>query len=421
MASVTDRIDALFAEWDKPDSPGAALGIIHDGDLVYTRGYGMADLEHGVPIAPKSVFYIASVSKQFTAASIVLLALRGRISLDDDIRTYVPEIPRYEHSITVRHLIHHTSGLRDYLDLMALAGSDFTECFDIQDAVEILSRQEGVNFAPGEQYLYCNSGYVLLAEIVKRVTGTSLREFAETSIFRPLGMHHTLFDDDITRGVANRVISYRPGDNGDLQAWPKNFNAVGSGGLLTTVEDLYLWDQGIYEGTLGGQAFVDRMLTPGTLNNGEELTYACGLVLGEYKGLKTVGHSGGMLGFRTEMMRFPEQRFTVICLCNLSTMTPRKLAERIADLYLVDEFGLEAFAGEYWSDELRFTYTLVVEDGNLFLRHPNAPEAPLESVRCDTFRIQDREIVFVRGEERRVTGFSVSTERSKGVRFVRTP
>jgi len=159
MKSLTDRIDALFAEWDRPDSPGAALGIVHDGEPVYTRGYGMADLENGVPITRKSVFYVASVSKQFTAASIVLLDQKGRISLDDDIRTYVPEIPQYECPITVRHLIHHTSGLRDYLDLMALAGSDFTECFDIQVAVEILSRQEGVNFTPGEQHLYCNSGW----------------------------------------------------------------------------------------------------------------------------------------------------------------------------------------------------------------------------------------------------------------------
>ena len=418
MKSLTDKVDELFTEWDKPDSPGCAIGIIQDGKLIYTRGYGMSDLENGIPLTAKSVFYIASTSKQFTAASIVLLAQRGHLSLDDDLREYVPEVPQYERPITIRHLIHHTSGIRDYLDLFSLAGRSQEESFGNEDAIEILSRQKAANFSPGERHLYSNSGYILLAEIVGRVSGKSLREFAEGAIFKPLRMHDTFFDDDLTP-CKGRVISYRPGEDGGFQSYAKNLRVVGDCGLLTTVEDLYRWDQGLYGGKLFDGEFISQMLTCGKLNSGEQLKYAFGLVVGEYRGLKTIHHPGSMLGFQAQMIHFPEQNFTVICLCNLSGMNPPMSTTRIAHMYLLDDFELTEFEGEYYSDELRSTCSLVIEGRGIFLRHQNAPENPLRSVERDTFRVGDRQFVFGRNGQGEVTGFTLSTERGKGIRFVK--
>jgi CubicO group peptidase (beta-lactamase class C family) len=346
VEALTDRVDALFVEWDRPGSPGCALGVIREGQLVYACGYGMANLDYDVPLTPDSVFYIASTSKQFTAASILLLAQRGDLSLEDNIRKYVPEIPWYDHPITVRHLVHHTSGLRDYLTLMDLAGKSHEDYFDLADAIESLTQQKGLNFPPGEQYLYCNSGYALLAEIVKRVSGQSLREFAQETIFGPLGMAATHFDDDHKTVVKNRVISYGYRKGGGFQRYLKSFDAVGSGGLLTTVNDLYLWDRNFYDQRLGGSDFISQMLTRGRLNNGRALNYAFGLEHGEYRGLKTVAHPGSMLGFRTQMLRFPEQRLSVICLANLDTINPGRLAHQVADIYLAAAFTVDSSAIE---------------------------------------------------------------------------
>lgn len=338
MDARTAKVDELFAQWDRPDSPGCAVGIIQDGQLIYARGYGMANLDHDIPITADSAFYLCSTSKQFTAACIALLALRGVISLDDNIRKYLPEIPEYGTPITIRHLMHHSSGLRDCLELMTLAGKSLEDYFDNQDIIEILSRQRALNFIPGAEYQYSNSGYVLMAEIVKRATGQSLREFADETIFRPLGMHNTMFDDDRRRIVKQRVESYQPKAGGGYERFIKNFDMVGDGGLLTTVRDLSLWDQNFYDRHVGGNEFIDLMLTRGRLNNGREIFYAFGLGHEEYRGLKLVAHQGGLFGFRTDMVRFPDQRFTVICLANVGTIDPSQMARRVADIFLADQF-----------------------------------------------------------------------------------
>ncbi|MFQ5817026.1 MAG: serine hydrolase domain-containing protein [Terriglobia bacterium] len=343
--TLTDKVDAVFADWDQPDSPGCALGVVQNGKLIYTRGYGMASLEHRVPISSQSVFYIGSTSKQFVAASVVLAAAQRQLSLDDDIRKHLPEMPDYGTPITLRHLIHHSSGLRDYLSLMSLAGMPFENIYTDEELIELLARQKQLNFTPGEQYLYSNSGYFLLAQIVKRATGHSLRAFAEENIFKPLGMTSTHFHDDRTLVVANRATAYSPQKEGGFRLnWFLNFDKVGSGGLLTTVEDLYLWDQNFYEIKVGGRDFVQQLLTPGTLNNGQILDYAFGLAVGEYKGLKTVSHGGAFMGFRAQLLRFPEQKFSVICLCNLSNINPTRLARQVADIYLADLFTEEPAA-----------------------------------------------------------------------------
>jgi CubicO group peptidase (beta-lactamase class C family) len=441
---LNEKVDKLFAQWDKPDSPGCALGVIRDGKFVYKRGYGSANLDYNAPLSSESVFYIASTSKQFTAASILLLVRRGQVSLDDDIRKYFPELPRYEAPITVNHLVHHTSGVRDYLELRGMAGRKMDEPFDNAEAVELIARQKGLNFKPGERFLYSNSNYVLMAEIVRRASGKSLGEFADENIFRPLGMTNTHFNDDRTAVVKNRVVSYAPTGNGRFRQFIKTIEAMGDGNLLTTVEDLAKWDQNFYDNKVGGEGFSQQMLTRTKLNNGEEISYAFGLGAEEYKGLKAVAHGGGFMGFRTEMIRFPEQRFTVVCLCNAGAVNPGALARQVADLYLADQIKpaearpnnppaatspqpsltltaeqLAEYAGAYYSEELDATYRIVVENGTLLIKARNAPRVGLVSQTKDEFRQLGQTFNFARNDQRQITGFTLGGGRAKGVQFVR--
>jgi len=321
-------VDKLFAEWDKPDSPGCAVAVIKDGQTIYKRGYGMANLDHGVPISTKSVFNIASVSKQFTAMSIALLAKQGKLSLDDDIRKYLPELPQYQNPITIRNLVYQTSGIRDYPHLMQAAGIRFQDASD-EDVLKMLTRQQDINFKTGDEYLYSNSNYFLLAQIVKRASGKSLREFAEEYVFKPLGMAHTGFQADNKAVIKNRATGYSSREGGPFSVETPNSYHVGDGGLFTTIDDLVLWDQNFYADKLSGDSgLIQQLLNPGTLNNGRKTEYAFGIVLETYKGLKGFGHGGAYDGFNASMIRFPAQRFSVICLCNLTNIQSGRLTDR---------------------------------------------------------------------------------------------
>jgi CubicO group peptidase (beta-lactamase class C family) len=327
-------VDRVFAAWDKADSPGCALGIVHEGKLVYQKGYGQANLEQNIPINPSTVFYIASTSKQFTATSIALLAKQNKLSLDDDIRKYLPELPEYDSRITIRHLIHHTSGIPDYLELLGLAGERLDDVHGEEEILDLLSRQKSLSFKPGDQFLYSNSGYFLLGVIVKRVSGKSLAQFAEEHIFNPLGMTHSRFHDSRTRLVKNRAQGYFSSKEGEFRNYLTQFDRVGDGGLMTTVEDLFRWDQAMENGTLGGKDFANSLLSQGQLNNGNSLTYAFGLMIGQHRGLETISHGGSFIGFKSELLRFPEQRLSFICLCNHNAADATKLAKEVANIVL---------------------------------------------------------------------------------------
>jgi CubicO group peptidase (beta-lactamase class C family) len=398
-ASMADQVDAVFAEWDVPGSPGCALGVIEDGEFIYRRGYGMASLELDTPISSSTVFYIGSTSKQFVSASILLAAEQGHLSVDDDIRIYVPEIPDYGNSVTIRHLLHHTSGLRDYLTLWSLAGEEIADIHGADEALEMIARQNALNFEPGGEYLYSNSGYFMLSVIIERATGKSLREFAHENIFQPLGMENTHFHDDHTHIVKGRAIGHLKREDGSIALAMSNFAQVGSGGLYTSVDDLLAWDRNYYDNTLGEGGLIDRMLVRGVLNDGDTLSYAAALQVGEYKGLRTVSHGGALGGYRAQLLRFPDQRFSVICLCNLAPMNPTGLARQVADIYLADELEvapeapvaeeaaepepepepefvaladaqLEALAGAYRDRSDRTIIEVSVEEGKLKVQGP---------------------------------------------------
>jgi CubicO group peptidase (beta-lactamase class C family) len=338
VAVPRDEIDAIFAEWDRDDSPGCALAVVQDGAVIYSRGYGMSNLEHGVPIEPNSIFHVASISKQFTALCIAMLASEGLLSLDDDIRVHVPEIPDYGNTITVRHLIHHTSGLRDMWDLLRLVGWRYDDLITEGDMLWVASRQAAPNFRPGDEYVYSNTGYALLALIIRRVSGKSLREFADERIFKPLGMSRTHVHDDHTEIVRGRTQAYEPRKGGGLRISIPVFDVAGTTSLFTTVEDITRWDDNFTHRRVGGDAVFEQTLMPGKLNDGGPMSYAFGLQVHAYRGLPIVEHSGADAGYRAHYLRIPDERFAVVCLCNLSTMTPRTLALSVADLMLAERF-----------------------------------------------------------------------------------
>lgn len=345
-ATLTAMVDSLFEEWNKPDSLGCVCAVMREGEVVYSRAFGMANLELDIPLTPQSVFSVGSVTKQFTAASIALLALRDELSLDDDVRTYLPEMGDFGDTIRIRHLVHHTSGIRSDSRHRKLAGWTGREYYNNAKVLSRVSQERTLNFRTGEEYLYNNSGYIMQAEIVKRVSGTSLREFAEENIFGPLGMTNTHFEDDSRTIVKNRVQSYGPRAQGGLQRYVNYHDDVGSSGLLSTAEDLLRWNQNFYDMKVGGADFIKLMLTRGTLNSGDTLEYAFGLWDREYRGLKTVYHDGRKYGFRSALVRFPQQRFSVAVLCNLRTINIHGLARRVADIYLGDDFEAEVTEDE---------------------------------------------------------------------------
>lgn len=338
-ADLSQAVDALFAEWDRWDSPGAAVGVWRQGKLIYKRGYGCANLEYQIPITPTTVFHVASVSKQFTTAAIVYLAQQGQLSLDDDIRRYLPFVPDFGPTITIRQLANHTSGLRDQWELLAMAGWRLDDVITKEQIHKLVGRQQTLNFTPGEKYMYCNTGYTLMADLVEAVTGQSLRDFAHEHFFQPLGMVHTHFHDDHEFIVPNRAYSYAPAANGGFKKAVLNYATVGATSLFTTVDDLARWVQHFAEGERTGAPWLDQIQQPGVLNDGKTIDYALGLSIGDYRGLKTVGHSGGDAGFRSHLIRFPDQHFAVIVLSNLATLRPRDLCLQITDLYLADQLA----------------------------------------------------------------------------------
>ena len=329
------RVDAVFAEYASDDGPGCSVGVIRDGRLIHAAGYGSANLEYGIPNGPGTIYRIASVSKQFTAGAIALLALRREVDLDTPVRRYIPEFPDYPDPPTVRHLVHHTSGVRDYLGLFSLAGNRSEDFITNRDILDAITRQRELNFPPGSEYLYSNSGYVLLGEIVARVTGQTLREFAKAEFFDPLGMPHTHFHDDHNEIVRNRATGYSPTDDG-FRINMTTLDVVGDGAIYTSVDEWPAWDRNLTEGTVGGPEWVALMHGRGVLTSGDTIPYAFGLSHGEHRGLATVAHSGSWVGYRTGMTRYPDAGYSFVALCNRSRIDPMSLIASTAEIYLED-------------------------------------------------------------------------------------
>lgn len=331
------KIDQVFADYAKPDFPGCSLGVYRNGSIAYAHGYGMASLELGIPITPQTVFDIGSTSKQFTAFSILLLQQQGKLSVDDDIRKFVPEIPDYGKRITLHHLMTHTSGMRDYAGLFDLAGVPEQNLTNDQDALDLIVRQKALNFSPGDEWDYSNTGFFLLSQVVQRVTGKPLRDFEQENIFRTLGMSNTVIFNDHTQIVPHRATGYSY--NEEKKAFGvemSNFEQTGDGSIQTSVEDLLRWDENFYTAKIGGADLVKQMQVVGKLNNGKEHNYAAGLEISTYRGQATVRHGGAWAGYRAELLRFPKQHTSVAVLCNVAQSAPSLRADHVADVVLAN-------------------------------------------------------------------------------------
>ena len=395
------QVDALFMPWSGAATPGCAVGIARDGVVDYARGYGMANLEHGIAITPASVFHTSSMAKQVTAFAVGLLAQDGKLALGDDIRRYLPELPDTGHPITIAHLVHHTNGLREQGQMLNLAGWRGDDLYTEEDILWILSRQRSVNFAPGAEVVYGNAAYTLLAVIVRRVAGQPLEDFAAARIFGPLGLHATRFRADHTAVLAHRAAAYSPRARGGWHIAVPNIDHYGSTSLMSTVGDLLAWQQNLVDGRVGGPGLRDWMRTEGVLDDGMGTGYGGGLRLGTFRGLRTIGHDGADGGYRSDMLLFPDQKLGIVALCNGGTIAPAALVRRVADVYLgqqttgpalaapvpVPDSAQAVWAGTWWSAQTDEIVRLAWQDGAL--RQPGVA-VPLVALGNDAFRPADQ-------------------------------
>jgi CubicO group peptidase (beta-lactamase class C family) len=517
--SVT-RVDSAFSRFG-PKTPGCAVGVSRHGRTVLARAYGMSNLEYDVPNTTETIFEAGSVAKQFTAGAVLLLAQQGKLSLDDQVRKHIPELPDYSAPLTIRHMIHHTSGLRDWGTIATVEGwPRGSRVHTHAHVLDIVKRQRALNFRPGSEYLYSNTGYNLLAIIVERVSGRSFAEFTRAEIFEPLGMTRTQWRDDFTRVVKGRATAYAPTSNGFRLDMPFE-NVHGNGGLLTTVEDLLRWSANFDLPRLGGPTFVREQVRQARLTGGREIEYAAGLRVTRYRGVPEVSHSGSTAGYRAFLTRFPDQGVAVAVLCNHAGAPAGSLAHRVADVFLgstapaapppkavvlapavlagragmyrnavtgeplrisvkdgklVDEGGTEAIplsatvfqnenggravfelgldgrpsalqliqddgdtlrflpvephvpnaadlerlAGTYVSEEAAATFTIVHDNGKLFLRQAPARSFELRAAYRDVFELPTGDVArFVRDESGRVTEVSLFLGRVRDLRFQR--
>ncbi len=338
--STKRKIDGLFSAYNTT-TPGCAIAITQAGQVSFKHAYGMSNLEYNIPVTTESIFHIASESKKYTAFCLLLLQQQGKLSIDDVIRKYLPYVPDFGKKITIRHLINQTSGLRDQWQLLTNAGWQMDDVITQDHIVRLVSRQKQLNFMPGDDYMYSNTGYTLLAEIVKQVSGLALRDYADRYVFQPLGMSHTHFHDNYLELVKDRTYSYAPDGNGGFQHEVLNYSTVGATSLLTTVEDETKWMLNYKRAAVGGKELIEMMFEKTRLNDGREIAYAFGLIVNEYKGYKRIGHSGSDAGFRSYTCWFPEEDLGITLFSNHGSVNPVALAMKVADLILPVRKGAE--------------------------------------------------------------------------------
>ncbi len=416
--STIRKIDSLFKKWDNATGPGCSIGIIMNDSLVFAKGYGLANLEYGIPNNPQTIFHMASVSKQFTAYSIILLAQQGKLSLDDDIHKYLPWFPDLKEKITIRNLLNHTSGIRDQWQLLAISGTRLDDVITQEHIVKILSKQQALNFKPGSAYEYSNSGFTMLAEIVKSVSGLSLRKFTDSAIFKPLGMTSTHFHDDYTEIEKNRSYSYERKDSTHFSNSILSYSNAGATSLFTNIPDMSKWIMNFYDHKVGTQTDIDQLTKKAKLNNAKELTYAQGIVSDTYKGWRQFSHGGSDAGYRTFVSVFPDLKMGFIVLSNLADLGPTSRAHAMADLFikdttqkkeeikkpardsiaavLKDSLGLKKFLGNYvGEDGLAFGFDL--KNSRLYYHIFDETNFLIKELE-DTFSIPDAaEVKFIFG------------------------
>jgi len=435
-------VDDIFSKWSS-STPGCAVGVAVGGKAMLLKAYGMADLERDVRNTPDTIFEAGSVSKQFTAMAVQLLANDGKLSIDDPVRKYIPELPDYGKPLTIRHMLSHTSGLRDWGSVESIAGwPRTTREYTHAHVLEIVSKQKSLNFEPGTNWSYSNTGFNLAAIIVSRVSGMPFAEFSKQRIFTPLGMAHTSWRDDHTRIIKGRAIAYSL-DNGEYHIEMPFENVYGNGGLLTTVGDLLIWNENFVNPKVGNAKLISEMAAGGQFNDGKPLEYyGLGLFIEIYRGVPNVYHSGSTAGYRAHLNRFPDSRTSVAVLCNGSNGDASRSANRVSDVFLGDRLKpaptapsaaappaalnpppssaqLEALTGSYWSEEAETMFVAAVDQGSLVLRRRPDAVIKLTAIGPDKFRGSIGTVTFMRNGSGAVDSFSVNQDRVWDLRFTK--
>jgi len=432
----TAQVNIVFARFTST-TPGCAVGVGLDGRPALQRAYGMADLERDVPNAAGTIFEAGSVSKQFTAAAVLLLARDGKLSLDDAVRKYIPELPDYGVPLTIRHMLTHTSGLRDWGEVAGIGGwPRGRRVHTHAHVLDIVSRQKALNFTPGTDWSYSNTGYNLAAIIVSRVSGQTFADFSRDRLFRPLGMTHTSWRDDYTRIVKGRAVAYDSTPDGYHEDMPFE-NVYGNGGLLTTVGDLLRWNENFVTPAVGDAAFIKEEQTPGRFTDGRAHDYALGLYVRPWRGVPEVSHSGSTAGYRAFLARYPDQHLSVAVLCNAGDANATQYAHAVAEAYLggvlkpaaapagggrgagqgtpefqADAADVASYPGRYTSDEAETVLTVAKDGADLVIKRRPDTTLRMRPVSRDVFAVPTLgTVTFRRDQGRQVTGLSVKLDR----------
>ena len=447
------KVSQLMSAFNEK-TPGAVVAVVRNGKLIYGQGFGLANVEYDIPNSITTPYHLASVSKQFTAFAIVMLANEGKLSLDEDIRKYLPDMPEFEHKIAVRHLLNHTSGLRDHWRLWTMSGGLMDDVIRQSDLLRLIKRQKQLNFKPGEQYLYSNTGYLLLSEIVTAVSGEKFADWMSTNIFKPLGMNSTQIYDDHERIVKNRAYSYKNTDAG-LAKRVLSYANSGATSLFSTAEDLALWLGNFKTGKVGGKKAIEQLQEQGMLNNGETINYALGVGIREEYSLRKIYHGGADAGYRTYLSYYPELDAGIIVLSNLTGVSGWRVAKDVALAFFGEHMvnkskpkpkpkpkpkstnasiapepkakqepwrptpeDLSTYTGRYYSDELDTFYVISIEGSRLKISHTRHGDNFLTVKEKDVFSSEQRylgELTFIRSKDNKVEQFSLTNSRVRNL------
>ena len=425
---ISEKVGEIFSDYDRDTAPGCAVSVFQNGQMIFSEGYGIANLDYGIEISDSTRFYMASVSKHVTAAAAELLIIRGELDETAYVLDYVDNWPEWASDVQVHHLFNHTSGLPDIYGLMSIAGMDINDVMDLEDYMEVIKKGEELMFEPGTDFSYSNSGYTTLAFLVQEISEISFPEFVKREFFEPFGMNSTHFHDDRTRIVPNRAISHTVSNGEYRRSYPGNFQGVGPGGLYSTLQDWEKWEQFWYgnlswEGgiTLEESAELKQRMVAPTFADGEEIDYRKGLRVNLRKGSEIVSHGGSFRGFKTNYARYPANGYSMVTLCNRVDADPGDLNNQIADVLLQDSFNeyLSEYEGVYINDELPAEYVLKVEDGNLLLERRLNPNGKMDEEERDKWKAGSWDFEFFRNDSDRVSGFYVTTGRAENVEFTK--
>lgn len=410
--SLEGQIDAIFSSWDNPDTPGGSIGIMKDGELIYSKAFGAASLEYDIPNTTETLFNTGSVSKQFTAMGIVLLHEQGKLSIDDDIRKYLTDVPDFGHKITIRHLLHHTSGLRSLHALFGIAGWRDDDSKTNEDLRRIMKYQRDLNFKPGDEYLYCNSGYMFMADIIETVTGEKFTDWIKKSVFNPLGMVNTYAEDKYNRIVPNNATSYSYNSK-DFERQIEYWGYVGSGNVHSNIDDLLMWLSNFHAPKQGWESAFKMLETIDPLNNGKQNNYAFGVTVDMYKGKKQIQHNGAVGGFRAAAATFPDEKLSFVILSNFASAnvggrlnslfelfiesdeTSEEFTSKLPDAIVLNEKELKKFEGQFWNNKESYARKIYIKNDTLRYQRTPSNESLLVPIGDSKFKMLNVQVDLV--------------------------